>query len=142
MATKSYWPNRIAVKKIRSGNSTKAIGNKAEKLAQKFIRSSGLKLIASNVRYSFGEIDLIAEDSDELVFIEVRFRSNSSHGLAAETVGSQKQRRLVSAAQAWLRDNQTYCNHYCRFDVIAIDSLIDTKHISWQKNAFQVPGYD
>lgn len=139
MATKWYWSNKNKSGAKQKSVDTKSTGNKAEQLAQKLIRKQGLKLLAANVNYSFGEIDLIAEDVKELVFIEVRFRANSSHGSAAETVAAQKQRRIIMAAQRWLKENQSYQNHYCRFDVIAIDSVIDFKHINWQKNAFEVP---
>ena len=116
-------------------------GEKAERLAKQYICSQGLTFLAKNVRYPFGEIDLIAEDGDELVFIEVKFRSNSSHGLASETVSKKKQKRLTLAAQRWLKDNQRYQNRYCRVDLIAIDSRIDVKHLNWEKNAFQASEY-
>ena len=123
------------------GKTTKEIGSKAELFAQRYLRKQGLKVLATNIGYPFGEIDLIAEDGDELVFIEVRFRSNQSHGTAAETVQKPKQRRIVLASQAWLANNPTYQNHYCRFDLIAIDSVMDSKHTNWEKNAFQTSGY-
>lgn len=123
------------------GKTTKEIGSRAEQFAQQYLRKQGLKVLATNVGYPFGEIDLIAEDGDELVFIEVRFRSSQSHGTAAETVQKPKQRRIVLASQAWLANNRTYQNHYCRFDLIAIDSVMDSKHTSWEKNAFQTSGY-
>ena len=121
--------------------TTKEIGGKAERFAQQYIRKQGLKVLATNVGYPFGEIDLIAEDGNELVFIEVRFRSGRSHGTAVETVQRSKQRRIALASQAWLAGNRAYQNHYCRFDLIAIDSVIDSKHTNWEKNAFQTPGY-
>ncbi len=139
MATKWSWSNKDTNNPGKTSGNTKKIGTKAEKFAQKLIRNYGLKLIATNVNYPFGEIDLIAEDAAELVFIEVRFRSNTSHGSALESVAHQKQKRLILAAQRWLKENQSYQNRYCRFDVIAIDSTIDTRHTNWQKNAFEVP---
>lgn len=123
------------------GKSANQNGAKAERLAKQFIRKQGLSFLAKNVRYPFGEIDLIAEDGEELVFIEVRFRSGSLHGKASETVSERKQKRLTLAAQRWLMDNQSYQNHYCRFDLIAIDSRIDLQHLNWEKNAFQASEY-
>jgi putative endonuclease len=125
----------------RRTQTAREIGAKAENFALSFLKRNGLKLVARNVNYPFGEIDLIAKDREELVFIEVRFRSTPSHGRAAETISTQKQRRIVLASQRWLKDNQSYQNHYCRFDVIAIDSVIDSKHTSWEKNAFHAPEY-
>lgn len=127
--------------KASKKNSTNGVGAQAELFAKDYIQRRGLKFLANNVSYPFGEIDLIAEDGGELVFIEVRFRSDSLYGAAVDTVQAQKQKRLVLAANRWLADNQTYQNHYCRFDLIAIDSVIDAKHTRWEKNAFQTPGY-
>lgn len=138
---KKWYQQSFSFNQRPGGKTTKEIGSKAEQFAQQYLRKQGLKVLATNVGYPFGEIDLIAEDGNELVFIEVRFRSNCSHGTAAETVQKPKQRRIVLASQAWLANNQTYQNHYCRFDLIAIDSVIDSKHTNWERNAFHSPGY-
>lgn len=113
----------------------------AEKFTHNYLCQKGLKFIDRNVSYPFGEIDLIFLDNQELVFIEVRFRSSQIYGGALASVTKKKQKRLLLAAQKWLKDNQRYQNYYCRFDLIAIDSSIDTKHLNWEKNAFQANEY-
>ena len=134
MVKKWCWQTEASARKTPGD-----IGAAAEQLAENYICRQGLKFIARNVSYPFGELDLIVEDREELVFVEVRFRSNSNYGSAAETVSIKKQKRLLLAAQRWLADNQRYQNHYCRFDLIAIDSFVDSKHLIWEKNAFQAP---
>lgn len=126
-------------KKTRiSQDKTTEIGSTAEDFARTFLRRQGLTIIDRNFISNLGEIDLIAEDGSELVFVEVRFRANASHGSASESVTLQKRLRLIKTAQIWLQSHQRYTSHYCRFDVIAIDSVINTKHTTWEKNAFQI----
>jgi|MEHZ01.4.fsa_nt_MEHZ011272893.1_11 putative endonuclease len=132
------WPRR----KIRTSPvSAQQIGKHAEDFAQKFLCDKGLKIIGRNLRYKLGEIDIIAEDGEDLVFVEVRFRSGATRGEAAESVSEKKQKRLIRAAQTWLQQHKSYQNHYCRFDLVAINSVIDIEHTDWEKNAFQTTGF-
>lgn len=121
-----------------SKDKTTDIGRAAEDFARTFLRRQGLSIIDTNFRCNLGEIDLIAKDRNELVFVEVRFRAMASHGPASESVTVKKRLRLIRTAQIWLQAHQEYRSYYCRFDVIAIDTLIDTKHTTWEKNAFQL----
>ncbi len=132
------WPQR---KNKKDPASAQFIGNKAEDFAQKFLKKRGLKIITRNSRYKLGEIDIIAEGGEDLGFVEVRFRSGTSRGGAMESVADKKQKRLVRAAQLWLQENRAYQNHYCRFDLIAINSVIDIEHTNWEKDAFQTTGF-
>jgi putative endonuclease len=89
--------------------------------------------VARGPRARAGEIDLIMRERDgTLVFVEVRSRgdSSASHGGAAASVGSAKQRSLLFAAQNYLRLLRTLPP--CRFDVIAIDG----PRIDWLRGAF------
>ena len=82
-----------------------------------------------NFRCKGGEIDLLMQDKNTLVFIEVRKRADKEYGGAAASVTSAKQQRLIAAAQYYL---QRYTMlPPCRFDVIAIDGV----DICWLKNA-------
>ncbi|CAN5792685.1 hypothetical protein BH11PSE8_BH11PSE8_08520 [soil metagenome] len=87
--------------------------------------------VARGPRARGGEIDLILRDRDgTLVFAEVRKRRSASFGGAAASIGSDKQRSLVFAAQHFLRTQRTVPP--CRFDVVAIDG----DRIEWLKAAF------
>lgn len=95
-------------------------GKNAESAAAAFLKKQGLKIIAKNKVYKSGEIDIIAEDKQSLVFVEVKYRSNSAYGTAAEMVNPKKQLKLQKAALAWMQENDPGMQKPCRFDVIAI----------------------
>jgi uncharacterized protein (TIGR00252 family) len=113
-------------------------GENAEQAACDFLLAKKLKLIARNVRYPFGEIDLLMQDGKELVFVEVRFRRNQSFGGGIESVTSSKQRKIANAAQAWLSSDTQWANAACRFDVVAVDWHQEAFRIDWIKAAFNL----
>jgi len=102
--------------------TTKQVGDAAETLALQHLLAQGLKLLERNYRTpgrGGGEIDLIMRARDgTLVFVEVRKRSAASHGGAAASVGSTKQRRIVLAARHYLMRVAT--PPPCRFDVVLV----------------------
>ena len=119
--------------------SKKAMGDEAEARAWAHLREQGLTLVQRNYRVAKGprahggEVDLIARDRDgTLVFIEVRSRAGAGHGGAAASVGYAKRRRLIYAAQHFLRDFAS--PPPCRFDVVAIEA----GRIEWLRGAFDV----
>jgi len=114
----------------------RAKGNAYEQVARQYLKKQGLKFIANNVNFKGGEIDLIMEDGAQLVFVEVRYRSNKQFGGAAASVIYSKQQKLIHAAQLYLQ--QQYGNQppSCRFDVIAIEGNNKQESIDWLKNVF------
>ena len=111
-------------------------GARAEELCAEHLRRSGLRLLARNWRCRHGEIDLVAEDGDTLVFAEVRLRKDARFGGAAESVTAAKRRRLVAAARLYLlRRSTSGLEPACRFDVLLLDAL-DPGRIHWIRNAF------
>ncbi|MDQ6979060.1 MAG: YraN family protein, partial [Mariprofundaceae bacterium] len=78
----------------------------------------GYHIIARNVRFGPGEIDVIAEHHEILVFIEVKAHRHREQGLRA--VHRNKQYRISRAATGWLAKHHEYHQHYCRFDVVLI----------------------
>ncbi len=121
---------------IESRNTTTtALGDKAEHAALKYLVSNGCRLIVANYRSRAGEIDLIVEDKETLVFVEVRYRSDTSRGTGAETITATKQRRIIRTAEYFLINHKQYQDSACRFDVISMnDSTNDS--IDWIKRAF------
>lgn len=79
-------------------------GAAAEQLAARFLESKGLRVLGRNLRWRDGELDLVCEHGDTLVFVEVRMRRDGRFGGAAASVGPVKQARLIRAAQHWLAD--------------------------------------
>ena len=125
---------------VIKSRATKNVGDAAESRALEHLIGQGLRLIQRNYRVAAGpgsrggEIDLILRARDgTLVFVEVRSRANDSHGSAAASVGAMKRRRIVFAAQHYLRSMPTMPP--CRFDVVAIDG----DHLEWLSAAFEAP---
>ena len=112
------------------------LGAAAETAAQAFLIERGLAVLARNVRYPFGEIDLIARDAATLVFVEVRFRRNTRFGGAAVSVDAGKRRKIARAAQAWLSSHRQYSAAPCRFDVVAVSPAGDELGCEWIRSAF------
>jgi putative endonuclease len=114
--------------------TTKAVGDAAEQTALNFLQQEGLRLLARNYRTpgrGGGEIDLIMRDADgTCVFVEVRQRKTASHGGAAASVSSTKQRRIVFASRHYLM--RLASPPPCRFDVVAVDAGA----VTWVQAAF------
>ena len=108
-------------------------GAEAEQLAATFLQRQGLKLVETNYRCRFGEIDLICNDQNTLVFVEVRLRGNDAFGGAAASITAGKQHKLVLAARHYLQQLRSLPS--CRFDVVLLRSLRDNE-IEWIRNAF------
>lgn len=106
-------------------------GESAERQAERHLRAHGLKLRTRNYRSPFGEIDLIMQHGDTLVFIEVRQRRNPNFGSGADTVDLRKQRRLQRTAEHYLQRQRRIPP--CRFDVVSLNGAGD---IHWIPGAF------
>ena len=102
----------------------------AEQQAAHYLQQQGLHLLAQNYRGRFGEIDLIMQEGETLVFVEVRMRSRADFGTAAASIDARKQRRIIRTAQQYLAT----LTHLppCRFDAVLFDNL----GAKWLKNAF------
>jgi len=109
---------------------TQILGNAAEQLALTYLQEKGLRLISKNFTCRFGEIDLIMEDKNCLVFIEVRLRTNPLYGSGADTVTLSKQKKIIRTAQLFLLGYDVG-NRDCRFDVVSVN-----KNIDWIQHAF------
>jgi len=95
-------------------------GQKAEELAAAFLKAKGMAVLERNFRAKVGEIDLVAKDGDEIVFVEVRARASKDFGGAAASVDGAKRRKLIRAAALWLQARGW--DGACRFDVVALDA--------------------
>src|SRR6185436_20249498 len=93
-------------------------GARAEELCAGLLRAAGMRIIERNWRCRHGEIDLIAEEGRILVFAEVRMRSGTSFGGAAESVTGAKRDRILAAARLYL---QRRPQASCRFDVFLVE---------------------
>lgn len=108
----------------------RSLGQAAEDQACAYLMRQGLTALERNFRCRGGEIDLIMQQREVLVFVEVRQRADKRHGGAAASVTAAKQARLIVAAQVFLQRYRT--PPACRFDVIAIEG----NTLEWLRNAF------
>ncbi|CBL44244.1 conserved hypothetical protein [gamma proteobacterium HdN1] len=133
MSTPTAPARRTSVKR----SPKQAAGHHAEVLAYRYLKAHGLSFIRANYSCKSGEIDLIMAHGDTVVFVEVKARTNSTHGSAIETITPSKQRRLTRAAQHFIQRHDPRLQHAYRFDVVAIQgSPNDNPEIQWIVSAF------
>ena len=97
-------------------HSSGALG---EQLACEYLEEKGLCVVERNYRMRGGEIDIIARDGADTVFVEVKLRSSSQFGYPEEAVSSSKMKRIAKAIRAYLQQARIHSS-YIRFDIIAI----------------------
>lgn len=126
--TESNWLAKGLSKLGRPRTNKQITGDEGEDQALHHLLAQGLQLVQRNFLCKGGEIDLIMRDREFLVFVEVRKRSNGQFGGALASVTASKQKRLVHAAQVYLKNLKT--QPACRFDLVAIEA----EQLLWLKN--------
>jgi len=96
------------------------LGETGEELACAELSARGYAILDRRYRTRHGEIDIVAEDSGTVVFVEVKMKSSPECGLAAESVTPWKQRRVVRMAIDYIARHNLH-DRAVRFDVVAID---------------------
>jgi putative endonuclease len=109
-------------------------GVAAESVAADWLQAQGLRIVARNVRYRGGEIDLICRDRGALVFVEVRQRSDGRFGGAAESITAAKIARIVLAARLYLAANPALASLPARFDCVLLGAGDRVER--WIRDAF------
>ncbi|ABZ78609.1 protein of unknown function UPF0102 [Shewanella halifaxensis HAW-EB4] len=105
-------------------------GQIAEHAARQYLQQRGLIFVEQNVRYRFGEIDIVMKDGSDWVFVEVKYRSASQYGGAVNSLSAAQAGRIRKAASHYIQLNRI--DAICRFDVIAADP----QGIQWIRDAF------
>jgi putative endonuclease len=123
-----------------ASNSRSLEGAAWEQAARRELERAGLRLRAANVRYPFGELDLVMDEGEQLVFVEVRYRRSRGFGDGAASVDGRKRMRLVRAASAYLAATPALARRPCRFDVVSIEGSVDAPRFDWIRNAFTLDG--
>ncbi|MFN0300428.1 MAG: YraN family protein [Burkholderiales bacterium] len=108
-------------------------GAAGEAFAARFLETHKLRIVERNFRCRGGEIDLIADDGESLVFVEVRVRNRQDFGGARASIDIHKQRRILHAAHYYLAGKHA---RPCRFDVVLMTKA-DGAGIEWIQDAFQ-----
>ncbi|MFK7912925.1 MAG: YraN family protein [Pseudomonadales bacterium] len=110
-----------------------AAGAAAESAATRYLELRGLQIVQRNFRCRLGEIDIVAWDKQELVFVEVRLRNNLQFGSGAESVTAAKQRKLARAARYYLlTQSRANPDPICRFDVLSLRQRHYPYRARWQ----------
>ncbi len=115
------------------GNNKK-IGSYGEKMAVKYLIINNYAIKHVNFRCKLGEIDIIAEKDNIIVFIEVKTRKNKKYGYPCESVTKRKQQKIIKTAQFYINKNNVKDKQF-RFDVIEI-FMGNSNNINHICNAF------
>lgn len=118
----SHWHGRCYIHGVTVLPYRQLIGKKGEDLACQELERRGHRILARRYRTRFGEIDIISEIDEMVVFVEVKARSSNRFGEAAEQIPVWKQRRIAAMALDYLAFADRL-NDDCRFDVVAIDGV-------------------
>lgn len=118
-----------------TSDTTRDIGFAAEKLAQRYLEQQGLVYVTHHYQCALGEIDLIMQEQDLLIFVEVRLRKNKEYGSGVETVTRPKQRKIINTALHYLQSHNLYDKIACRIDIVDISFHNTENHLEWFKNA-------
>jgi putative endonuclease len=110
-------------------------GKTGEGIASGFLTQNGYQILDVNYRCPIGEIDIVARERDELVFVEVKTRKSSAMGYPEQAVGTAKQKKMSQLALWYLRDKKVG-DAPVRFDVVAILLLPSGNDIRLIRNAF------
>lgn len=110
-------------------------GTAYEQIAADYLKKRGINIREMNYRISQGEIDIIGEDKDNVIFIEVKYRKTASYGYPWEAVSNNKQRQICKVARQYCYSKRV--KKQIRFDIISICG----EEIMWFQNAFEYVEY-
>ncbi len=110
-------------------------GKEGEKIACSFLEKNGYQIIEKNFRCAAGEIDMVARESGDLVFVEVKARKSLALGYPEQAVGKIKQKKLSQLA-LWYLEKHQLTDSKVRFDVVAVILSEPSHEIRLIKDAF------
>jgi putative endonuclease len=122
---------------LKKNQAVHRYGTIAENKALEYLSTQGLVRLRNNFRSRYGEIDLIMQDDETIVFIEVRYRSNARFVDPLETIDGIKIRKIILTSQKFLQEFSDRDKLY-RFDVVTLMGDLESPEIQWIKNAFSV----
>lgn len=118
------------------GELQKKLGQKGEDAVEEYLRKRKYEILERNFSCRFGEIDIVAKDGDELVFIEVKTRRSRGFGEPQEAIDRRKRRRVQRACEYYI--NKQHCELPYRIDaaLVVIDSR-GTMRVDYIKYAIE-----
>jgi putative endonuclease len=123
-------------------SNSQVFGKDAEVAAEQYLRHQGYRILGRNVRFSNGELDIVAQQQDTIVFVEVKARRTAQFGGASYAVSPKKQQRLIHLAAQYLAQHEL-SHRSSRFDVMLYqcdDQQVG--HVEHLVNAFELAGND
>jgi putative endonuclease len=112
-----------------------ATGKEGEKIAAAYLEKNGYRIIEVNFRCTIGEIDIIAKEKNDLVFVEVKTRKSVALGYPEQAVGMRKQKKMSQLA-LWYMQKRKIVDTNARFDVVAITLIPENNEVRLIQNAF------
>lgn len=113
------------------------VGRNGECIAEKYLIKNGYKIIEKNFRCKQGEIDIIAKDKNEIVFIEVKTRTNKKYGNPIDAVTYIKRKHLLKSIEYYIYLKKLE-NSFIRIDIIEIYKKQNKFYIKHTKNAISM----
>lgn len=111
-------------------------GKWGEEKATQFLIRKGVKIIDRNQRTPYGELDIIAQDGEQIIFVEVKMRSSNSLGYPEDAVDYRKEQHLINSAEEYLTNHPELGENW-RIDIISVEGNPQkpSVNIRWYVNA-------
>jgi|694.fasta_scaffold05911_11 putative endonuclease len=119
---------------METNENTRSKGVKGEEVAADYLAAKGFKIVKKNYFSGRYEIDIIAENDTQVVFVEVKTRSSNNYGEPWEAVNKQKQRKICYGADNYIRQSQNMKEP--RFDIISVVHSGGKTEVLHLENAF------
>lgn len=116
-----------------------SLARTGENLAADYLQRKGMQILSRNYHTAKGELDIVAFDSKNIIFVEVKTRSGIPSENIQSSITHSKKTKLTLAAMKYLSDNPHLSNFDCRFDalIISFDKSTETFSISHLINCFE-----
>lgn len=118
----AIWTKCRGIEKLmikNNGKAARGIGAEAENLIAAYLEANSHKILDRNFHSRYGELDIVAEESGIIVFIEVKYRKNNAFGTPAEAVTASKRAKIIKTAQAYILAKGLF-DRPARFDVAEV----------------------
>ncbi len=122
--------------KRKNMNKSKELGIIGEDIACHYLIKKGYHILQRNMKNRIGEIDVVAQKDDLIIFVEVKTRQSLDYGLPLEAINAKKQHKIRNAAISYLKYKGLLDKVNVRFDCISIISQYDSYKIDYLENIF------
>jgi putative endonuclease len=128
------------VETLKKDSDRRELGNRSERLAARYLRRQGLRILEMNHRCRLGEIDIVAKEGETVVFVEVKSKGGGERGRPEEMITAAKRRKLTDLAASYLSGHGWH-RRRARFDVVTVIwGPGREKTLKYYRNAFDAEG--